>query len=321
MRRWIAAGAALGCFGALVAYGSLRLIWADGPLAHDTDIVVPRGSSSAVGEALAGAGVVRSVTLFRIAAGLTGWQGPLRSAELAFPSHASVAEVLFILRYGRPVQHLLTIAEGLTAARIGELVARARGLTGIIEVPSEGEASPESYAYVLGTPGQAVMTRAVGAMRAAVAQAWAERDSGLPVRSPRELLVLASLVERETHLAAERSLVARVFLNRLRLGMRLQSDPTVAYVESGGTGELPQGLKREALAQPNGYNTYVVSGLPAGPICSPGLASIRAVAHPARSGALYFVADGSGGHAFAEGLAEHVRNVQRYRLLPSNCVY
>ena len=182
-------------------------------------------------------------------------------------------------------------------------------------MPREGGVLPQTYDYEWGRTRRGAMRRMEAAMTTALERAWVARAPGLGLRSPHEMLVLASMVERETGVASERPLVARVFLNRLAAGMRLQSDPTVAYAANGGNGPLDRPLTRSDLAFDNPYNTYVVAGLPPAPICSPGIAALMAVAHPALSDALYFVANGSGGHAFAATLEEHVRNVERYRRL------
>jgi UPF0755 protein len=314
MRRWLIAGFVLVALGVALGYGLLALYQAPGPLGHDDDVVVPRGGLGGVAAELAARGVVARPGLFRVFAELTAWQGPLRAAELRFPAGASVRRVLEVLRAGHPVQHLLTIPEGLTSAQVAGLLARGDGLEGEVEVPPEGAVLPQTYAYVRGATRASVLGRAEMAMRQAVQAAWAGRAPGLPLGSPRDVVVLASLVERETHLAAERPLVARVFFNRLARGMRLQSDPTVAYGENGGAGGSAV-LTREALGRATPYNTYVIAGLPAGPICNPGIAAIDAVVHPAQSAALYFVADGTGGHVFSDSLDEHERNVKRYRAL------
>ncbi len=249
---------------------------------------------------------------FRVAIVLTRRDGPIHAGELAFPAHASPRALLEVLRTGRPVQHALTIPEGLTAAQIATLLEDAGALSGATPVPQEGEVLPETYAYERGSSREALLGRMREAMRERLSAVWRARDPDLDLGTPAQLLTLASIVERETALAAERPLVARVFLNRLRLGMRLQSDPTVAYAASGGLG-LSRPLRHADLAQQNPYNTYAVAGLPPDAICAPGIASLRAVAHPAPGEALYFVADGSGGHAFASSLAEHQRNVARLR--------
>ena len=315
MRSWLIAGTVLAALGAGLGYVGLQVLTAPGPLPEATDIVIPRGGLDAAGMALRSAGAISSVRIFRIFAALTSWQGKLHAAELAFPGQASLAQVLLILRTGRPVQHKLTLPEGLTTARIVQILARAAGLEGDITLPAEGSVLPQTYLYERGTSVDSLVQRAQLAMAHALARAWGTHASDISVRSPEDLLIVASLVERETHLGAERPLVARVFYNRLSHGMKLQSDPTVVYGQSGGEGELPDGLSRAELERPTPYNTYVVAGLPVGPICSPGAASLEAAAHPARSDALYFVADGSGGHVFSDTLDEHVRNVKRYRAL------
>jgi UPF0755 protein len=279
-------------------------------------IVIPHGGLDRIGAVLKGAGAIGSVPAFEGAAALTGWQGPLRAAELEFPEHASLAQVLLTLRAGRAVQHKVTFAEGLTASQIAEVLAQADGLTGEIVVPAEGSVLPETYLYERGATAASVLRRAEAAMREALDRAWAGRSADIGLGRRDDLVTIASLVERETHLAAERPLVARVFYNRLSHGMRLQSDASVVYGDSGGGSDMPGGLSRADLERANSYNTYMEAGLPAGPICSPGVAALHAAAHPARSDALYFVADGAGGHSFSDSLDEHLLNVARYRGLP-----
>lgn len=298
--------------GASLGYAALVTYRAPGPLQRPIDVVVPKGAFAAT---LHDANVVGSAWVLRGFAAVTRWQGPVHAAELSFPAGASVAQVLFILRQGRPVQHLVTVPEGVTSARVGRIMAGAAGLEGEIVLPDEGTFLPESYAYALGGRTGSVLRRGQLAMAEFVEQAWSKRAAGLPLRSARELVILASLVERETHLPGERGLVAAVFINRLRLGMRLQADSTVEYAAGGGANELGHGLRRDELARESPYNTYLVAGLPAGPICDPGAAAILAAAHPGVSDALYFVADGSGGHVFARTLGEHAANVARYRQL------
>jgi UPF0755 protein len=314
MRRWLLAGAGLALLGAGCGWFGLRAVQAPGPLSQARDVVVPRGGFGEVAAALERAGVIDRPLVFRAVSAATAWQGPLRSAELRFPAGASLGQVLRVLRFGRPVQHRLTIAEGLTSAKVAALLAEADGLRGDVVVPAEGSVLPQTYAYELGMTRASVLERAQAAFRRALAAEWAGRAAGLPLQSPGEAVVLASIVERETAVTRERPLVARVFYNRLRLGMRLQSDPTVVYGVSGGSGVLPRGLSRADLEQAAApYSTYASAGLPPGPICNPGISSIDAVLHPAASAALYFVADGSGGHAFADSLDEHDRNVRRAR--------
>ena len=301
-------------FGAAASFVGLHLYRAEGPLAEERDIVVPHGGLDEVGRALVADGVVRSKLMFRLSAMATAVNGPLHAAELHFPARASLASVLTILRESRPVSHRVTIAEGLTAAQIAETLARQGNLLGgDLTVPAEGALLPETYAFERGTPMSAVISRMRAAMTRSLDTAWANRAPGLALRTPADAVILASIVEHEARLPQERPMIARVFLNRLASGMKLQADPTVSYGAQGGLGVLVRPLDKQDLEQADLYNTYVVSGLPAGPICSPGLASLNAVLHPASGDALYFVADGTGGHVFSASLGQHQANVTRYR--------
>ncbi len=316
MRTVLLTGAATLALMAAGAFAGLRIYHAPGPLPAARDVVVPRGGLDAVGDALVSAGVVRRRILFRLAAIATIADGPLHAAELHFPAGASLETVLTVLREGRPVQHRLTIPEGFAAAQIADVLARQGNLlTGDLAVPPEGAVLPETYVYERGTDAAALLARGRAAMRRALAAAWAGRAPGLALRTPQDALILASIVEHEARLPEERPMIARVFLNRLASGMRLQADPTVSYGAEGGLGVLVRPIDRDDLARIDSYNTYVVPGLPAGPICSPGLASLKAVLHPASGDALYFVADGTGGHVFAATLSQHSANVARYRAL------
>jgi UPF0755 protein len=283
-----------------------------GPLTAQAQLVVPRGGIQAIGGALQEAGVVADGRQFLAAAWATKGQGALRAGEFVFPAGASLRDVLDILRTARPVQRRLTIPEGLVARQITALIDRAEGLTGETPPIDEGELLPETYTYQWGDSRAGIVRRATAAMEAALREAWANRASNLPITSPREALVLASIVERETAVPAERPRVASVFINRLRRGMPLQSDPTVAYAAAEGT-PLERGLTRADLDRDHPFNTYRNRGLPPGPIASPGKESLQAVTRPEATEFLYFVADGSGGHAFARTLDEHNRNVARWR--------
>lgn len=315
VRRLAVALAGVCALGVACGLVLVRGFQADGPLPAERAVLLPQAGMARLAAALVEAGVIRSATVFRLGAALTAGDGALHGGELVFPAHASLARVLRVLRLGRRVQHRITFAEGLTAAQMARVVAAEPELEGDIEVPPEGAVLPETYLYERPAQAQALLARAEGAAAQSLAQAWAGREPGLALRSPREALVLASLVERETHLAAERPMVAAVFLNRLRLGMKLQSDPSTVYGASGGLGRLEHGLTKDELGRVDGYNTYEVDALPEGPICSPGRAALLAVLHPAVTDALYFVADGQGGHVFAASLAQHTRNVARYRQL------
>ncbi|MBP0446620.1 endolytic transglycosylase MltG [Roseomonas sp. SSH11] len=283
-----------------------------GPLAEQAQFVVPRGGMEAIGAALEQRGIVADARAFMAAAWATRMQGPLRAGEYNFPAGASLRDVLAVLRTARPVQRRLTIPEGLMARQITALLDRAEGLVGDTPPIDEGDLLPETYTYQWGDTRAAIVRRASAAMDEALKEAWANRAPDLPISSPREALVLASIVERETAVAAERPRVASVFINRLRRGMPLQSDPTVAYAAADGA-PLDRPLSRADLERDHPFNTYRNRGLTPGPIASPGKEALRAVTRPDTTDLIYFVADGSGGHAFARTLDEHNRNVARWR--------
>jgi UPF0755 protein len=292
----------------------LRFQWdTPGPLEQAKEVMVPRGGTGAAAAALKSAGVIGNTTAFEALSWLTFFDGNLRAAEFSFPPKATIADVLAILRTAKPVEHRITIVEGLTAKQIAVLLAASEAAAGPVQVPPEGAVMPQTYEFERGMTREAILARARAAMDKELAAAWAARLPNLPLASPRDLLTLASIVERETAKPEERPHVAAVYLNRLRLGMKLQADPTVAYGVSGGAGVLDHKLNRADLDQDTPFNTYARAGLPPGPICSPGVASLRAAARPMASDDLYFVADGSGGHAFARTVEAHLRNVARWR--------
>ncbi|WP_421993710.1 endolytic transglycosylase MltG [Roseococcus sp.] len=283
-----------------------------GPLASTAQVVISRGGTEAIAGTLRDRGVIADARIFAAAAWLTRDEGPLRAGEFAFEPRMPMREVLTLLREGRMVLHRLTIPEGLTARQVAALLERTDTLTGEVPPFQEGALLPETYTFARGDTRAAVVRRATAAMDQALAEAWAARAPDLPLATPREALVLASIVEEETGVAAERPLVAGVFINRLRRGMMLQSDPTVAYGVSQGA-PLDRALTRADLDTPHPYNTYRIRGLPPGPITSPGREALRAATRPEATDSLYFVADGTGGHAFARTLDEHNRNVARWR--------
>nr|WP_314075322.1 endolytic transglycosylase MltG [uncultured Roseococcus sp.] len=319
----------LGVLGALVLFLACGAgIWGwgtfsrPGPLEAPTRVVIPRGGIEAIAAMLHAKNVVAEPRIFAAAAWATRDRGPLRAGEFAFEPHVTMTEVLHILREGRVVQYRLTIPEGLTAQQIAAILERTEGLTGEVPPLEEGAVLPETYVFERGDTRAAIVRRATAAMDQALAEAWASRAADLPLATPREALVLASIIEEETGVAAERGQVAGVFVNRLRRGMMLQSDPTVAYGVTQGA-PLDRALTRADLDTPHPYNTYRIRGLPPGPIASPGREALRAATRPETTDAFYFVADGTGGHAFARTLEEHNRNVARWRamgrpmLLPS----
>jgi UPF0755 protein len=207
----------------------------------------------------------------------------------------------------------LTIAEGLTAFQVFDQLVVTSGLEDTFDVPLEGSVLPETYYFSYGDTRSEIIKRMVGAMDNNLNRLWQERVSGLPFNGPGDALILASIVEKETGVKAERARIAGVFINRMNRGMRLQSDPTVIYGLSKGDGPLGRRLTRADLKKKTPYNTYTINGLPPGPICNPGLAAIRAVLNPQHTDELYFVADGKGGHVFTKSLKEHNRNAAKWR--------
>lgn len=304
------------------AGGTAFKAWLDyknpGPLAHETDVVIPHGDYLSTIHTLQQAGVLQSgywtERLCLAAVLLTRKDGQLHAAELHFPAFVSMQDALHIIRHAHPVLHKLTIPEGLTAHQIQALVQSAPFLEDDAPLPAEGSVMPETYGYLRNTSRKALVERTQAAMTKAVQAIWAKRTPAPEIPDEQTLVTLASLVEKETALPTERPLVARVFLNRLQQGMKLQTDPTVIYALTNGTPPLGRALTHTDLQISSPYNTYMVTGLPPGPICSPGLSSLEAVAHPATGDMLYFVANGQGGHSFAASLTEHNKNVQIFRL-------
>ena len=303
--------------GAAAAAG---LLWYDysrpGPLEAPKTLVIARGSGvRQIGQALEDAGVIRHAPLFHAALWLQRAAGRLRAGEYAFEPGISVRDVIGKLLRGETVVRRVTIAEGLTTAEAMRRLDEAEGLVGAAEPAPEGRLLPDTYHYSWGDSRAALVERMRKAMDKALERLWRERRPDFPLRSPEQVLTLASIVERETGVPAERPRVAAVFLNRLARGMKLQSDPTVIYALTEGQRANDRPLTRDDLKIDSPYNTYRYEGLPPGPIANPGIASIEAVINPAPTDDLYFVADGSGGHAFARTLAEHNRNVAKWRRL------
>ncbi len=285
-----------------------------GPASTAIQVVIPKGAGvDVIARRLLEAGVIADSRILAVGAKLSGQARHLKAGEYAFPAAVSTREVLDIMERGETVVRRLTVAEGLTSAQVLAILMAADGLTGeISEDPGEGTLLPETYHYHWGDTRDEMIARMRQSMEDAVAALWDDRAEGLPLAEPGEALILASIVEKETGVAEERPLVASVFVNRLRRGMRLQSDPTVAYGIAGPEG-LDRPLTRADLRSRTPFNTYVIDGLPPRPIANPGAASIAAVLRPADADYLYFVADGTGGHAFARTLAEHNRNVRAWR--------
>lgn len=301
--------------GAVAGRFSQRL-GAPGPLARDTIVVLPPGLSlRQVAGLLDDAGAIGEPALFVAWVRLSGDARRLKAGEYLIPRAASPRRIRDLLRRGDTVVHRFTVAEGLTAKQVVALLRAEPALSGdIAAVPAEGTLLPETYHYSRGDGRSALLERMRVAMERTLLELWAGRAGGLSLATPADALTLASMVEKETAIAEERPRIAGVFINRLRRGMKLQSDPTVAYGLRGGDApERP--LTTADLASGTPFNTYVINGLPPGPIANPGRQSLAAVLNPAITTELYFVADGSGGHAFAATLDEHQRNVRQWRRL------
>jgi len=288
-----------------------------GPLEHDTLFYIPPSSSvQKIAEQLQNGGAISEVWLFRYGAWAAKSAGSLKAGEYEVKAHMSDAAIIALLQSGKVYQHQLTIPEGLTSFEIISIINNAPSMNGGIEtIPAEGTLLPETYNYTYGDSRAKLVDRMAKNMQTELASLWKTHASGILLKSPQEAVTLASVVEKETALAAERPRIAGVFMNRLRTGMPLQSDPTVIYAVTMGKMKMDRPLTRNDLELSSPYNTYQVPGLPPGPIANPGKASLDAVMHPEANDYLFFVADGSGGHAFAKTNDEHVANVAKWRQL------
>lgn len=303
--------------GGIYIYGKQK-IEAPGPLQEDRIVNIPaRAGMSDIAEILQREGVIDDnrwafyggVFALKASAGL-------KPGEYAFQKNASLRDVIGTIVEGKVVQHLVTIPEGLTSEQIVARLSENEIFSGTIrEIPREGTLLPETYKFPRGTSREQVIQRMQQAQKRVLAEIWEHRTPDTPVKTPEQLVTLASIIEKETGRADERSRVAAVFANRLKQKMKLQSDPTIIYGLVGGKGTLGRPIRRSEIAQPSPYNTYVIDGLPPGPIANPGRASLEAAANPARTRDLFFVADGTGGHSFTETYEQHQKNVARLRTM------
>ena len=301
--------------GGLYVYGKQK-IEAPGPLQEDKIVNIPaRSGMGDIADILQREGVIdNNRWAFFGAVIAMKARADLKSGEYAFQKNASMRDVINTIVEGKVVQHAFTIPEGLTSEQIVARLLENDVLTGQIkELPREGTLLPETYKFPRGTTRDQVIQRMQQAQRRVLAEVWERRNPDLPLKTPEQLVTLASIVEKETGRADERSRVAAVFTNRLKQKIKLQSDPTIIYGLVGGKGTLGRPIKRSEISQPSPYNTYVIDGLPPGPIANPGRASLEATANPARTRDLFFVADGSGGHAFSETYDQHQKNVVKLR--------
>ena len=299
----------------LVAYNGYASFTQPGPLDATRRVVVEAGMGlEGIAERLTEANVISDPLVFRIGAKLTDQATRLKAGEYEFPPGVTMQGVLDQLNTGDTVVRRLTIPEGLTSAEVVTLIEAAEGLVGEVpEIPAQGVLLPETYHYAWGDSRADLVARMRASLQAALDELWIGRADGLPLETPQQAVVLASIIEKETGVDGERALVSSVFINRLNRGMRLQSDPTVVFALTEGAGPLDRTLTRADWQVEHPYNTYRIDGLPPGPIANPGRAALAAALAPAESDYLYFVADGTGGHAFATSLAEHNRNVARWR--------
>lgn len=300
----------------LAAYGLfLHDLKSPGPLTHEKAVYIEPGSSKqAVADLLHAEGAIDHPFTFLAAARLQRGNGHIRAGEYLLTPPVSVQAIITLLQSGKTYQRKITIPEGLMAVEIVGLLNSAPGLEGQVEtIPAEGSLLPETYNYSRGDTRQALIARMQKSMQTRLSALWESRDEGLPVKTPAEAVILASIVEKETGVTAERARVAGVFINRLKIGMPLQSDPTTIYALTKGEKKFDRSLTRKDLETASPYNTYKVPGLPPGPIANPGAASLHAVMHPETHGYFYFVADGTGGHAFSENMEGHLKNVANWR--------
>jgi UPF0755 protein len=301
--------------GAAYYYGEQKLE-APGPLQEDKIVNIPaRAGMADIADVLQREGVIDNNRWAFIGAVLAlKARSGLKPGEYSFQKYASLRDVIGTIVEGKVVQHSVTIPEGLTSEQIVARLSDNDIFAGSVrEVPREGTLLPETYKFPRGTTREQVIQRMQQAQKRALAEIWERRSTDIPLKSPDQLVTLASIVEKETGKPDERSRVAAVFVNRLRQKIKLQSDPTIIYGLVGGKGTLGRPIKRSEIAQPSPYNTYVIDGLPPGPISNPGRASLEAAANPARTRDLFFVADGTGGHAFTETYDQHQKNVAKLR--------
>jgi len=291
-----------------------------GPLAADRIVNIPRGSGMRdIADTLSREGVIDQPWLFIGGVLVLKAREDLKAGEYEFKAHSSMRDVVATIVEGKVVAHQVSIPEGLTSEQIVARLSQDDILVGDVkEIPREGSLLPDTYNFARGITREQMVQRMQQAEQRLLREIWEHRAPDLPLKTPEQLVVLASLVEKETGKPEERTRVAAVFVNRLKQKMRLQSDPTIIYGLVGGKGTLGRPIMKSEIEQPTPYNTYVIEGLPPGPIANPGRASLEAAANPARTRELYFVADGTGGHAFAETYEQHQKNVARLRSIESD---
>jgi len=310
----------LAVVGGFAVYVGNERFEAPGPLQQDKIVNIPHGSGIRdITDVLQREGVIDQPWVFIGGVMVLKAREDLKAGEYQFRAHASLHDVVGTIVDGKVVPHQISFPEGLTSEQIVARLLDDDVLTGNIkEMPREGTLLPDTYNFTRGITREQIIQRMQAAQQRVLKEIWDRRAADLPLKTPDQLVILASIVEKETGKAEERSRVAAVFVNRLKQKMRLQSDPTIIYGLVGGKGTLGRPIMKSEIEQPTPYNTYVIDGLPPGPICNPGRASLEAAANPARTREIYFVADGSGGHVFAESYDQHQKNVAHLRAVESD---
>ncbi|MBK5263893.1 MAG: endolytic transglycosylase MltG [Alphaproteobacteria bacterium] len=297
---------------AFLALNFVRGWMGEGPAEKAMTVIISEGTTlTGAARDMEKAGAISSARTFLSRAKIFGSKAPIRTGEYLIPAHASNHDILNMLQSGKVVARLVTIPEGMPSILVHEKLFAEKFLIGDITVSREGSVLPDSYSYERGETRQAVLNRMQQAMKDTLAELWRKRSKDAVVKTPQEAVTLASIVEKETGVPSERRMVAGVYSNRLKIGMRLQADPTIIYPITQGK-PLGRRILKSEIEAVNGYNTYAMAGMPKGPIANPGRASIEAVLHPAKTKALYFVADGKGGHVFSDTLEEHNTNVNKW---------
>ncbi len=305
--------------GGLVYWGKIEF-GSEGPLSQAAVFTVERGDRlQKVADRLAADGIISSPQVFRMAARYTGQDARLKFGEYSVPAGSSMKDVMALITSGKGINYQVTFPEGWSSYQIVERLRQEDGVAGnAVSIPLEGSLAPNTYAIQRGDSVEIVLARMARAQTEILNKAWLDRAEDLPYKTKEEALIMASIIEKETGVNSEREEVAAVFVNRLNKGMKLQTDPTVIYGLTEGKRSLGRGLRRSELLKKTPYNTYVIDGLPPTPIANPGKAAIEAALHPAKSDNLFFVADGTGGHAFGKTLAEHNRNVAKWRKIEAS---
>lgn len=313
----------------LVTIGAVALVYyafheyqAPGPLDADTTFMVREGAGiKEIGTGLERKGIVSQARIFNGVSQFLLDNRALRHGEYEIKAHASMLDIMELLKSGKSIQYAVTLPEGLTVKQMFKKISDDPVLEGDlpVDLPPEGSLFPDTYKFTRGYRRAAIVEQMKAAQAKILDEVWAKRDKDLPIETKEDLLILASIVEKETGKADERPQVASVFLNRLKKGMRLQSDPTIIYGLYGGDGKpVDAAILKSEITKETPYNTYVIKGLPPTPIANPGRAALEAVANPSHTTYLYFVADGTGGHVFASTLEEHNENVKRYRKMKAD---